>query len=157
MGPPDEKLMTQIWQLLQGEKTQEVMKLIEAQSPAMVQLQSWVMTFLGGLFLLAIYTTTLCFWTHWCVLADSSWLKAWSISQKTLRKHWKPMLWLGMIWMAPTLLINLGILSGIAPIAVVAFFLSLLAKTFFTLLFCLFLIEQEPGLIKALPAPVAAK
>lgn len=150
-GQPDLKLVTQLWQLVQAEKVQELQKLFEAQSPGLQQLESWVLTCLGGLSLLGIYTATLCFWTQWCVLADSNWLKAWSNSQRVMFKHWKPMLWVGMVWLLPTVVCNLGLFSGFAPIVMVAFFLSLLAKTYFTLLFCLLLIELEPEKITPLP------
>lgn len=154
-GPPDMKLMDQIWQLLQANKMHELEVLMQQQSAAFQQLEQWLASFLAGLALLGLYTMTLCFWTHWCVLADSSWIRAWSRSQQILRKHWKPLLWLGMIWAAPTLLIHVGILSGISALAILAFFLSLLAKTYFTLLFCLFLCELEPADVAPLLAPTA--
>lgn len=143
-GPPDMKLVEQIWQLVQAEKIKELETLLQSQTPAIQQLATWVMTFLGGLGLLGLYSATLCFWTQWCVLADSSWPKAWGRSQRTVLRHWKPMLWLGLIWLLPTLVVYGGMFSGVSLLTMLAFFASLLAKTYFTLLFCLFLAELEP-------------
>lgn len=154
-GPPDMKLVEQLWQLMQTEKTQQLQAMVQQPSPAMLQLESWIMTFLGGIFVLGVFTSTLSFWTHWCVLSDSSWIKAWSSSQQTLFRHWKAVLWLGLIWLFPTGMIYTGFLSGVPPIAMVAFFLSLLAKTYFSLLFCLFLSELEPDRVVPVP-PLAA-
>ncbi|PKL78443.1 MAG: hypothetical protein CVV27_03305 [Candidatus Melainabacteria bacterium HGW-Melainabacteria-1] len=153
-GEPDMKLVEQFWQLLQANKTTELDKLMQ-QHPAVVeQLERWVGVLVAGLALLGLYALSLCFWTYWVVLGDLGWIKAWRSSQLSLRKHFKPLLFLGLVWLMPTLLIHAGLLSGLGPIQMAAFFLSLLAKVYFTLLFCHFLVLAEPEGVTPLPEQV---
>lgn len=153
-GELNQPLVEKLSLLMQENKTGEIEKIIVAQSADMTQLQNWMLTLLGGLLLLALYCLSLCFWSHWCVLGDTGWSQAWTNSQQTLRKHWKPLLGLGLIWILPTGLLTFMLYSGVQPLALMAMLLGLIVKTYFTLLFVQFLVLAEPERVTPLPKEV---
>ncbi len=150
-GELNQPLVENLSQLMQQNKTAEIEKLFTAQSAAITQLERWMLTLMGGLAVLGIYCISLCFWSHWCVLGDSGWSLAWSNSQQTLRRHWKPLLGLGLIWVLPTGLTTFMLYSGIQPLAIMAMLLGLIVKTYFTLMFVQFLVLAEPERVAPLP------
>lgn len=144
IGAPDETLLTKISELIQQEKFTEIEPLLQASPEATQQLLSWAMSFLGGLTLLGLYLATLFFWTQWIVLADMRWPQAWRRSQVIMFKQWKALIWLSLVWLIPHLFIYGGLFSGNTVVTVIAFFLLLLAKAYFALLFMRFLALAEP-------------
>lgn len=153
-GELNQPLIEKLSQLMQQNKTGEIEKILTAQSAELAQLERWMLTMLGGLLVLGIYCLSLCFWSHWCVLGDTGWSLAWTNSQQTLRKHWKPLLGLGLIWILPTGLMTIMLYSGIQPLALMAMLLGLIVKTYFTLLFVQFLVLAEPERVAPLPKEV---
>jgi len=153
-GAPDEKFTTTLAELVQAGKYEELQTQLQANPELTQSLTRWVFTFLSGLAVLGIYISTLYFWTFWVVLADMHWYAAWKMSQRSLLKHWRMMLYLGMVWLVPTGMIYASLLSGNTIISMIAFTLSLVAKAYFTLLFVRFWTLAEPELITPLE-PVA--
>lgn len=149
-GDFNQALVQQLSELMQQNKTQEIEKLMTQQPEAFAQLEYWFISFLGGVLVLGLYCTTLSFWTHWCVLADGGWIQAWRLSRQTILKHWKPLFLLGLIWALPTAFFQLLLFTGIELLALSGMMLGLIVKTYFTLLFCNFLVQQQPEQVKPL-------
>lgn len=153
-GSPDEKFMASLAELVQAGKFEEMQTALQKAPEQAQQLTRWIFTFVSGLAVLGLYLSTLYFWTFWVVLADMHWYPAWRFSQRSLLKHWRMMLYLGMIWLVPTAFIYASLLAGNAVLSMVAFTLSLVAKAYFTLMFVRFWMLAEPDLITPLE-PVA--
>jgi hypothetical protein len=83
-------------------------------------------------------------------LADGGWIQAWRLSRQTILKHWKPLFLLGLIWALPTAFFQLLLFTGIELLALSGMMLGLIVKTYFTLLFCNFLVQQQPEQVKPL-------
>lgn len=149
-GMPDEGLLQKVTEFWQAGKTAEIERLIQDNQEAVQQLSFWVMTLLVGLFLVAVYAVSLSFWTYWAVLSNLNWPQAWRSSQATVKKHWKSLTYLGLICLVPTAIIIAGFFSGNPVVQFVAYFASLLAKVYFSLLFMQFLFLAEPELITPL-------
>lgn len=150
-GVPDTKLVEEISKLVQANKLTELEALMKAKPDLFAQLNRWVGVLMAGLVVLALYCASIAFWTHWTVLGNQTWIASWRSSQKVMRRHWKPMLYLGMLWLVPTALLQGTLLTGLDALVLAGFLLGLLAKTYFTLLFCNFLVKAEPELVAPLP------
>jgi len=149
-GVPDEALLNQITTLIQDNKVNEIEGLMQAHPEAAQQLTLMVMVFFGAAMLVGLYLASLCFWTHWVVLAGTAWLPAWRRSQHTVLKHWRILTFLGFAWLLPMVIVFGGMFSGNPVIQGVIFLISLLSKTYFTLLFVQFLVLAEPELLSPL-------
>lgn len=155
-GVPDEALITQITERIQAGELEQIEALRSSNPTAFDQLALMATVFIGALLLVGAYLLSLCFWTHWTVLAESTWLPAWRRSQRTVFKFWKVLFFLGFAWLIPHAVLFLGMLSNNPVIAGLVFLGSLLAKTYFTLLFVYFLVLAEPDLISPLQPANAA-
>ncbi|MGV3525110.1 MAG: hypothetical protein ACO1RX_12840 [Candidatus Sericytochromatia bacterium] len=149
VGLPDDKILTEMGKLVQQEKTSEILAFLQKNPVALEQMQRWALVVFSGLLVLAGFASTLFFWTQWVVLGDLAWNPAWRHSQRTVFRHWRPLLLLSLIWGVPTLLLQAGLFLG-DVVALVAFLGSLVLKTYFSLLFCQFLLDREPEAVTPL-------
>lgn len=150
-GPLDQGLVEKAMPLVQNGDLEKLQALMQQEAAKVLVFLQWAQVLVGAMTLLAIVGVLTSFWQQYCVLGQMTWWQAWKRSKNLILKFPGKITYLGFLWLVPTVFLQLMMLSGQAVLQIFAMGLDLVAKTYFTLLFCQIVFDLDPEGVTALP------
>jgi hypothetical protein len=150
-GALDTAFLEKVMPLLQKGDSAGLEKLLTQNRAIVTQLMQWSGVLLSGLAVMGIILALTSFWQSYCVLADQTWVKGWKSSQRLIFRHPGKMTYLGLLWLLPTLFVQVLLLNNQPLLLVTGLSLDILSKTYFTLLFNHAVLQLDRASITPLP------